>query len=137
MAKYACVTFRSRPPSISRNAFIYRGRGEGGLGLKIKNSCFSEFRASPKEGKGKNDIRKIRKQPVYFHEQLVYFHERPVYFRKQPLYAKNPLKLVTFSGRLRLFYKLFCIFAPIIENIPLMSTLMNQQIVIITATDNS
>ena len=66
----------NRPPSSNPLCTLAFSEIEGGLGLKMKNSCFSGFRASPKEGKGKNDIRE-------FHEQPVYFHKRPVYFYKQ------------------------------------------------------
>ena len=65
----------NRPPSPKPLCTQVFSEIEGGLGLKMKNSCFSGFQASPKEGKGKNDIREFRKQPVYFHEQPVYFHE--------------------------------------------------------------
>ena len=114
----------NRPPSPKPLCTQVFSEVEGGLALKMKNPCFFWIPRKTNERKGRN--LKIL-DAVLFRKRSVYFYEQPVYFCKQPIYAKNPLKLVTFSGRLRLFYKLFCIFVPIIDNITLTSTQMMHQ----------
>ena len=58
----------NRPPSSKPLYTQVFSEIEGGLGLKMKNSFFSGFRASPEEGKGKNDNREFRKRPLYFYK---------------------------------------------------------------------
>ena len=73
----------NRPPSSKPLCTQVFSEIEGGLDLKMKNSCFSRFRASPKEGKSKSDIREFHKRPIYFHERPVYFHKRHVFHERR------------------------------------------------------